>query len=187
VGGVAAVPVTVTFRSAGPRTVVATVGDAGALSRAATAIVMPGPATSLALVSAPTAIEAGRTSASPVVVAVTDAFGNGVPAVAIAFRAVTGGAIAPSATTDANGRASASVTGAADNGSYTFEASAPGLGTVSALVQVTGGTTPVAAPPPPAPHASGGGCSTGGGVDGAWAIAAAVAVLRHARRAWQRK
>ncbi|HEY0997590.1 MAG TPA: Ig-like domain-containing protein, partial [Gemmatimonadaceae bacterium] len=81
---------------------------------------------------------AGKAVAQPFVVEVQAADGLPVPGVAVAFSAGTGASVTPaSATTDANGRASATMTVGRTAGSYTFTAAAGTLGSTSVTATAT--------------------------------------------------
>jgi hypothetical protein len=73
----------------------------------------------------------GSPFARPLIVTVTDTFGNGVPGVSVAFTTPTSGPGAvlasPTATTDANGQASESVTANGTSGSYSVTAAVAGV------------------------------------------------------------
>ncbi len=121
-----------TAAGAAAHQVSAVVEELPAVTFSATAT--PGPAATLA-VSSGDAQSAGVGTAlpAPIVVGVTDAFGNPVAGVNVAFAITSGrGALsAASATTDANGEAGVTWTLGPDRGAQSVEASAASLGTVA--------------------------------------------------------
>ena len=92
------------------------------------ATAVAGPATNIAKVSGDQqAGQAGRALAAPLVVAVTDQFGNPRPAALVLWNALTGGGApeAASTRTDATGRAQVRFTLGADLGAQTVRAALP--------------------------------------------------------------
>src|SRR5439155_14620423 len=97
--------------------------------------------------------------ASPLVATVTDASGNPVPGVVVTFAAPSTGAGVTfsggnTATTNAAGQASKSVTANGSAGSYTVTAAAPGVATPASFTLTNNPGAPAAVP-----AASGGGQS----------------------------
>ena len=114
----------------------------GATSATFTATATPGPAASFAKSSGDTQTgQATAPLASPLVVIAKDAFGNGVPGVAVTFSVTAGGgSVNPaSATTGNDGRASTTFTLGPTVGSHAAQASAGALGTVSFTANATSG------------------------------------------------
>ncbi|MDP2957661.1 MAG: Ig-like domain-containing protein, partial [Longimicrobiales bacterium] len=126
--------------TSGPQTV--TASATGATSAPFTATATPGPAASFAKSSGDTQTgQATAPLALPLVVIAKDAFGNGVPGVAVTF-AVTGGggSVNPaSGTTGSDGKASTTFTLGSTVGTHTAQASAGVLGNVSFTAAATSG------------------------------------------------
>lgn len=118
----------VVLRTVGPRTVTVQAPSA-ALSRSASTLIGPAEAATLEPVATPaTSAPVGAAAAGPFTVRVRDTLGNPVPGFAVAFAALDGGSISPgSATTDAQGQASATATVGTTTGGYRFTATAAGL------------------------------------------------------------
>ncbi|MBK9516665.1 MAG: hypothetical protein IPO09_04770 [Anaeromyxobacter sp.] len=119
----------VTFRTAGPRTLTATVTGAAAVTGGAATTVLAGPAAALAAVSGGGQTGAvGVALAGPFVVRVADAFGNPVAGTTVAFTAPATGSVTPTAAVSgADGAASAVGTLPTAPGLTSFTASAAGL------------------------------------------------------------
>lgn len=122
----------------GSQAVVATAGEASPATFSATAL--PGPAQVLVAVSGDT--QTGTVQSplpAPLVVAVRDSFGNGVPGVAVTFAVTSGGgSVAPaSATTGTNGTAFTTFTLGATVGDQTVQAAASGLAGVTFTATAT--------------------------------------------------
>jgi adhesin/invasin len=117
-------------RAMGAHAAQASVAGAGSVSFTATA--RPGAPAVIEIVSGGGQRSTVTTSLpAPLVVRVTDALGNAVPAVAVSFSA-TGGTVAPStSTTNSDGRASASWTMPQTAGVYTASASVAGVAAVN--------------------------------------------------------
>ena len=168
--------VALAFKTAGTRTLL--VNAAAAQSASVAVTVTAGAPSKIQIVTSPASGGAG-TAAAPIVVAVADAFGNAVANAPVSFIAATaGGAITPaSATTDANGQATATPTLGSAAGVYDFIAtvgSAPGV-----TVHVATGATGAAASGASGAASSGGGCgSSGGGLELSGLLGAALLLLR---------
>ncbi|MDQ4080276.1 MAG: Ig-like domain-containing protein, partial [Gemmatimonadota bacterium] len=109
----------------------ATASVSGRTPASFTATATPGAASQLSIVSGNNQVAgASQPLPVPVVVAVTDAWENAVPAVDVAFSVTSGGGSITPATiaTDANGRASASWTLGAQMGNQSAQATVSGIG-----------------------------------------------------------
>jgi YVTN family beta-propeller protein len=108
------------------------------------ATAVAGPATSIAKVSGDLQSgQAGRVLSAPLVVAVTDQFGNPKPAALVLWNALTGGGTpeAPSTRTDATGRAQMRFTMGADVGAQTVRAALPAGQAVTFTLSAFGQST----------------------------------------------
>ncbi len=116
--------------------------------------VSPGPATMLSVVSGANQTAAAGTALQPIVLKVSDTFGNGIAGVTLTL-AVTGGGgtVTPTtAPTDAAGTVSVSWTLGGVNGTQTFTVAAASLATLTVNATATGGTSNMLAiSTPPAP------------------------------------
>jgi hypothetical protein len=125
----------VTFRTAGARTVTALSASPALTSNAAATIVAAGPAASLAAVSGSGQTgTVGAALAAPFVVKVSDAFGNAVSGTAVSFTPPATGGVTLAAATAADGTTSATGTLAHGSGAQTFTASAAGVATPVAFL-----------------------------------------------------
>ena len=118
-----------TFKTAGARTLTATIAGTPSATGSASTTVVAGPAARLAVASGSGQSGAvGAALPAPLVALVTDSFGNPVAGTTVAFSAPPTGSIAPaSAVTGANGQASSIGTLPHGTGATSFGASVAGL------------------------------------------------------------